>query len=91
MSNLEAVEVLEQRLEFLESITEVAVECNWSAKDVEELHDHLLDELTKIDNIMLKVYEESGDSDLAFVVREAHMEDLRHWLGLILGIKIKYV
>jgi hypothetical protein len=91
MVNLDTVSVLEQRLEFLESITEVATNCNWAPERIRELHDYLLDEVIKIDNLMFDTYEETQDHELAYLVWEGHMEDLRRWLGLILGIKIKFV
>jgi len=89
--NLDTISVLEQRLEFLESITEVATNCNWPPEKIEELHDYLLDEVIKIDNLMFDTYEDTEDPKLAYLVWEGHMEDLRRWLGLILGIKIKFV
>lgn len=91
MLNLDVVSVLEQRLEFLEGIAETAALCNWTPERIQELHDYLLDEVIKIDNLLFDTYEETDDPKLAYLVWEAHMEDLRHWLGLILGIKIKFV
>ncbi len=91
MVNLDAVFVLEQRLEFLEDIAETAALCNWTPSRIQELHDYLLDEVIKIDNLLFDVYEATEDPELACLVWEAHMEDLRYWLGLILGIKIKFV
>ena len=91
MVRLDTISVLEQRLEFLDGITEVATNCNWSPEQIRELHDYLLDEVIKIDNLMFDVYEETEDPELAYLVWEGHMEDLRRWLGLILGIKIKFV
>ena len=91
MVKLDTVSILEQRLEFLEDVKEIATLCNWSPEKIEELHDYLLDEVIKIDNILFNVYTETEDSELAYIVWEGHMEDLRRWLGLILGIKIKYV
>ncbi len=91
MGYLDPVSVLEQRLEFLEGITEVATNCNWSPKAVQELHDYLLEEVIKIDNLMFDTYTETQDRRLAYLIWEGHMEDLRRWLGLILGIKIKFV
>lgn len=91
MVNLDTVAVLEQRLEFLEGITSVAAECNWAPEEIQELHDYLLDEVIKIDNLMFDTYAETESPELTYLVWEAHMEDLRHWLGLILGVKIKFV
>ena len=91
MVNLDTVAILEQRLEFLESISDVATTCNWSPDKIQELHDYLLDEVIKIDNLMFDTYEETDDPELAYLTWEGHMEDLRHWLSLVLGIKIKFV
>jgi len=91
MVNLDTVSVLEQRLEFLDCITEVATNCNWPSEKVQELHDYLLDEVIKIDNLLFDVYEETQDGKLAYLIWEGHMEDLRRWLGLILGIRIKFI
>ena len=89
--NLDTVSVLEQRLEFLEGVAEVAAMCNWGPEGVSELHNHLLDEVIKIDNLMFDVYEETQDPKLSYLVWEGHMEDLRRWLGLILGVKIRFI
>ena len=91
MINLDTVSVLEQRLEFLEGVAGIATDCNWAPEQIEELHDHLLEEIIKIDNLLFNVYEKTDDMKLAYLVWEGHMEDLRHWLGLILGIRIKFV
>jgi hypothetical protein len=88
---LDTVSILEHRLGFLEGISEIATQCNWAPGQIQELHDYLLDEVIKIDNLMFDTYEETEDPELAYLIWEAHMEDLRRWLGLILGIKIKYV
>jgi hypothetical protein len=88
---LDTISILQYRLEFLEGIREIATQCNWSPGQVQELHDYLLDEVIKIDNMMFDIYEETEDAQLAYLTWEGHMEDLRRWLGLILGIKIKYV
>ena len=61
MINLDPVSVLEQRLEFLESITEVATNCNWAPEKVQELHDYLLEEVIKIDNLMFDTYEDTEE------------------------------
>jgi hypothetical protein len=91
MAHLNTVAVLEQRLEFLEGIIDVATNCNWAPAQVKELHDYLLDEVIKIDNLMFDIYEDTEDPDLAYLIWEGHMEDLRHWLSLVLGIKIKFI
>ena len=88
---LDTISILQHRLGFLEGVREIATNCNWSPAQVEELHDYLLDEVIKIDNMMFDIYEETEDAELAYLTWEAHMEDLRRWLSLILGIKIKYV
>ncbi len=91
MVNLDPVSVLEQRIEFLEGITEVAINCNWPPEEIRELNDYLLDEVIKIDNLMFDTYTETQNRALAYLIWEGHMEDLRRWLGLILGIRIKFV
>ena len=91
MVNLDTLSVLEQRLEFLEGIAEVATNCNWAPEKIQELHEYLLAEVIKIDNLMFDTYTETQSPELAYLVWEGHMEDLRRWLGLILGIKIKFV
>lgn len=88
---LDTVAVLEQRLDFLESIVEVATQCNWAPDTIQELRDYLLEEVIKIDNLMFDVYEQTEDPKLAYLIWDGHMEDLRHWLSLILGVKIKYI
>lgn len=88
---LDTVSVLEHRLGFLQGIEEVARQCNWTPDQIQELHDYLLDEVIKIDNLMFDTYAETENPQLAYLIWEGHMEDLRYWLGLILGIKIKYV
>ena len=91
MVNLDTVAVLEQRLEFLESVADVASNCNWPPGKIQELHNYLLDEVIKIDNLLFDTYEETDSPELAYLVWEGHMEDLRHWLSLVLGIRIKFV
>lgn len=88
---MDAQSVLVQRLEFLGCIEEIAARCNWTPTQIQELKDHLLSEVIKIDNLMFDTYEETEDPELAYLTWEGHMEDLRHWLSLILGIRIKYV
>ncbi len=91
MPEIDAVAVLEQRLEFLEGTAKVAEMCNWPPDQIQELYDHLLEEVIRIDNLMFDIRENTGDPQVAYLARESHMEDLRHWLELILGIKIKFV
>jgi hypothetical protein len=88
---LKPVPILQQRVDFLEGIAGVARDCCWSAYKVRELLDYLSDELVDIDNMLYDVYEQTGSREAAFVVWESRMEDLRHWLSMILGIKIRYV
>jgi hypothetical protein len=40
---------------------------------------------------MLSVMEETQNKEAARLVWELKMEELRHWLGLLFGIKITYV
>ncbi len=91
MIGLDPVAILEQRLGFLEGITEVAKFCNWTDAQVQELRDYLLAQIIDIDNLMYETYNETEDRDLAFAIWEGHMEDLRHWLSMVLGVRIKYV
>lgn len=83
--------ILQQRLEFLEGIEEIARLCNWPDKEVQGLKEHLWDELISIDNKLYDVYETTQDGLLAKMVWEGEMENLRRWLSLIMGIKINYV
>ncbi len=91
MSILSPVQQLAMRAEFISGIMEIAQLCNWPKRQSEELQDLLLEELAYIDNLMYEVYETTEKQAVAFAVWEAHMEDLRRWLSLILGIKIRYV
>ena len=91
LNKLTAVSILEQRVDFLEGIAEVAKDCNWTDEQTQGLLDYLVEELIDIDNLLYDVYEETEDRDTAFIVWEDRMEDLRHWLSLVLGIRIKYV
>lgn len=91
MYTLNPVSQLLSRAEFMEGIMQVAELCNWPEEQSEDLQSLLLEELTYIDNLMYDVYEATDDPRAAFLVWEAHMEDLRRWLSLILGIKIKFV
>lgn len=85
------VQILEQRRDFLEGIMEVAIDCNWSDPDITELKEYLWDSLVETDNLMLDTYAETRDPRLSRKIWEAKMEDLRHWLGTIFGVKIKYI
>lgn len=91
MVNLDPVSVLEQRLEFLQGLVEIATLCNWTEKEILDLTDYIHNELIRIDNLTFDVYEQSEDEDEAYSVWDSEMEDLRHWLSLVLGIKIRYV
>ncbi len=88
---LGVVSILQQRVDFLTGLADVAKDCNWSDSEVQGLLDYLIEELIEIDNLLYDTYEQTGDKELAFILWESRMEDLRHWLGLILGIKIKYI
>ena len=88
---LDPVRILEQRRDFLKGIIEVATTCNWSEEDIAELQDCLWESLVEIDNSMFDTYVATEDRELARAVWESRMEDLRHWLGMIFGIKIRYV
>jgi hypothetical protein len=83
--------VLRQRQEFLGGMEEIVRLCNWSEKDIQDLKDYLWDDVVRIDNILYTVFEETNDHRLAYIKWEEEMEDLRRWLSLITGIKIKYI
>jgi len=91
IDKLGVVSILQQRVDFLEGLADVAKDCNWTDTEVQGLLDYLVEELVEIDNLLYDTYEQTGDKELAFIIWESRMEDLRHWLGLILGIKIKYI
>lgn len=88
---LPPVHQLAMRLEFMQGILEVGLMCNFTKEKLEEIQDILLEELAYIDNLMYEVYEQTGEREIAFAVWNASMEQLRRWLSLITGIKIKYV
>ena len=88
---LDTVGILEQRLEFLENMKGAAIQCGWLPQDVQEFYEYLLSEVIRIDNLMFDVHEETDDPQLAYLIWEGHMEDLRRWSTLILGIKIEFV
>ncbi len=91
INKLTAVSILQQRVDFLEGIAEVARDCNWPDEEIQRLLEYLTGELIDIDNLLYDVYEQTFNKEVAFLVWESRMENLRHWLSLILGIKIKYV
>ncbi len=91
ISSRDPVSVLEQRVDFVEGIIELADMCNWKDEDIEELRQYVGDQLIYIDTILYTTYRETKNKDLSYKMWEVHMEDLRHWLSLILGVKIKYV
>src|SRR5574338_602000 len=88
---LDPISVLLQRREFLDGIKEVASLCNWAVDDVEVISDLVWNELVDIDNHMFSVYEETGDRWAAFVAWETKTEELRRWLSLMLGVRIRYI
>ena len=88
---LPPVHQLQMRLEFMQGILEVALLCNFTKEQLEEIQSILLEELAYIDNLMYEVYEQTGERGVAAAVWEASMEQLRRWLSLITGIKIKYI
>lgn len=91
MSRSNSVAILQQRANFLQGIAEAARLCNWPSNKTEELVDHVGQELIRIDNFLMDQYEATDDFPQAYRKWSAEMESLRHWLSLILGIKIKYV
>jgi hypothetical protein len=88
---MDTVSLLEQRLGFLEGMKETARLCNWTEEEVEDLALLVLEEIIRIDNLLFDTYEATENRDLAVAVWDASMEDLRHWLSLILGIRVKFV
>ncbi len=88
---LPPVHQLQMRLEFMQGILEVGLLCNFTKEQLEEIQDILLEELAYIDNLMYEVYEQTGERAIAFSVWDACMENLRRWLTLITGVKIKYI
>ncbi len=91
MFYMDTVSLLQQRLEFLEGVKETARLCNWSDEKIEDLGLLLLKEVIRIDNLMFDTYEATKNRDLSVEMWEQNMEDLRHWLTLILGIKVKFI
>lgn len=91
MINIDVVSVLQQRVDFLSGIADVAKDCNWGDDETQELLDYLTNQLVEIDNLLYDTYEETSDKRVAFVLWENRMEELRHWLSMVLGIKIKYI
>ena len=88
---LPPVDQLRMRLEFMQGVLEIALVCNYSKSKLEGLQRILLEELSYVDNLMYDVYERTGDKALATSVWNASMENLRRWLSLAIGIKIRYV
>ncbi len=91
ISSRDPVSVLEQRVNFVEGIVELAALCNWKDVDIEELRHYIGDQLVRVDKVLYTTYKETKDKDLSHKLWEVHMEDLRHSLSLILGVKIRYV
>ena len=91
MKGLDPVSILKQRGHFLENVSDVATMCNWTIKDTKELKDYVHTELIRIDNLLFDIYKDVQDPDIAYIVWDNEMEELRHWLGMILGVKIRYV
>ncbi len=91
MFYMNTVTILEQRLEFLEGMKETAKLCDWPEAAIEDLGEVLLREVIRIDNLMFDTYEATENQVLAVSTWEDSMEELRHWLTLILGIKVKFI
>ncbi len=91
MFYMDTVTILEQRLGFLEGMKDTAKLCDWSDADVEDLGAVLLQEVIRIDNLMFDTFEATENQVLAVSTWEDSMEELRHWLTLILGIKVKFI
>ena len=88
---LDAVETLQHRLEFIDTACELARLCDWKEKEVAELAEQLWDELVQVDTAALRKMDEGTDEAEAYQVWEEGMENIRYWLALVLGIKIRFV
>lgn len=88
---IDTVEVLIHRLEFLQNLEYTAKQCNLLSTQMEELYNYASEELIKIDNLLFTVYAKTEDPQLAWTVWESHMNDFKHWLELMLGIKVKFL
>ena len=88
---LDPVNQLSMRSEFAEGILGVAELCNWTDEDLDDFQTYLLEELAYIDNLMYDVYEETRNRRMAVSVWDEAMENLRQWLSLIFGVRIRYV
>lgn len=91
ISPLDPVTVLLQRREFLEGVKEIARLCNWDEEEIDNLSELIWKELVAIDNHMFDVYAKTNNPSLAWYEWEAKTEELRQWLSLMFGIKIKYI
>lgn len=91
VSPLDPVSILLQRREFLQGVEEVALLCNWKEEDVEIISELVWDELVSIDNHMFSIYEETHDRLAALITWETKAEELRQWLSLLFGVKIRYI
>lgn len=85
------VEILERRAYFLEAVVELARSCNWPDNKTDELKEYIHEELIRIDNLLFNIYEDTQDKEIAYMVWEGEMEDLRRWLSMILEIRLKYI
>ena len=90
MSLADPVEILEQRAFFLEAVTDLAKFCNWTDTRTEELKEYVHEELIRIDNLLFNIYEDTQDREIAYMLWEEELEDLRRWLSMVLGIRIRY-
>jgi len=75
---------------FITGLSEIARLCNWSPREIEGLREQLWKEIVRIDNQFFEVCKRTDDFYVANLVWEKQMEELRRWLSLILGIKIRY-
>lgn len=91
MFYLDTVSLLEQRIEFLEGIKDTASLCNWPDEQIEEFSIWVLKEVIRIDNLLFDTYEATENRELSAILWNDNMEDLRHWLTLIFGVKIKFI
>ena len=88
---LDPVDTLQRRQDFINEVCELASLCNWQEEEIRGLSYQLWEELVKVDNTALVSMMETLDQERSHEVWERGMEGIRYWLGLVLGIKIKYV
>lgn len=81
--------ILRQRKEVLEEVKKIARLCGWP--DLQGLEEQVWQDLVDIDNATLSHLQETGDEQEAADIWNEGMESMRHWLSLVLGIRITFV